>query len=409
MIPDIGFVPLSRLQAQKEQAVQTAPLNSSSLSFAQKSSVFVLQLYIIVWYSLQGLKLALRLDVVSALLIAPSFRGANKNQLQCTPSMDWWHLEFANENHLSVSVQTHCTLPHPTPISRRVDIFRCLTVVFSKQLIATKHGDPPLFSLQRLDLDDASSGRSGNFRSPAASLSILAVAVGNGTRSPWPRQTVVFSAGTSTETADQKVTNVCPRPPFNTLPAYGFRTTDASTYWVGALTLPYDPALFVPLEKTLKQNQNLQKLALRKQDNLVDYTRRQLCLRDSFYVILSAEVEISKRQEDTIHKIFLDPTGNHLLACLHGGETYYLHSTSTRPKRLLKWSGVVVEAVAFDAQRCSEVSCNQSTRHFVLYLGHDDGIQCGTMHYCRLIESMRIGGCRASADEVIVGLLSEDV
>lgn len=66
-------------------------------------------------------------------------------------------------------------------------------------------------------------------------------------------------------------------------------------------------------------------------------------------------MEISKRPEDTIHKIFLDPTGNHLLACLHGGETYYLHSSSVRPKRLAKWSGVVVEAVAFDAQRCTEV------------------------------------------------------
>ena len=70
---------------------------------------------------------------------------------------------------------------------------------------------------------------------------------------------------------------------------------------------------------------------------------------------MCAEIEISKRQEDTIHKIFLDPTGNHLLACLHGGETYYLHSSAARPKRLLKWSGVVVEAVGFDAQRCTEV------------------------------------------------------
>ena len=78
-------------------------------------------------------------------------------------------------------------------------------------------------------------------------------------------------------------------------------------------------------------------------------------------IIYLPEVEISKRQEDTIHKIFLDPTGNHLLACLHGGETYYLHSTSTKPKRLLKWSGVVVEAVAFDSQRCTEVSILYNT------------------------------------------------
>lgn len=72
----------------------------------------------------------------------------------------------------------------------------------------------------------------------------------------------------------------------------------------------------------------------------------------------STEIEISKRQEDTIHRIFLDPTGNHLLACLHGGETFYLHSSTLRPKRLVKWSGVVVESVAFDAQRCTEVSAS---------------------------------------------------
>lgn len=80
-----------------------------------------------------------------------------------------------------------------------------------------------------------------------------------------------------------------------------------------------------------------------------------ICLFCFVCLFFFAEIEISKRQEDTIHKLFLDPTGNHLLACLHGGETYYLHSGATRPKRLLKWSGVVVEAVAFDAQRCTEV------------------------------------------------------
>lgn len=82
-----------------------------------------------------------------------------------------------------------------------------------------------------------------------------------------------------------------------------------------------------------------------------------LGLENNSYVMVCterAEVEISKRPGDAIHKIFLDPTGNHLLACLDGGETYYLHASSPRPKRLIKWSGVV-EAVAFDAQRCNEV------------------------------------------------------
>ncbi|CAM9941342.1 unnamed protein product, partial [Discosporangium mesarthrocarpum] len=67
------------------------------------------------------------------------------------------------------------------------------------------------------------------------------------------------------------------------------------------------------------------------------------------------EVEISRRPEDSIHKLFLDPTGSHLLVCLHTGETYYLNArTNSRPKRLARWSGAVVEAVAFDRQRCTE-------------------------------------------------------
>lgn len=86
-----------------------------------------------------------------------------------------------------------------------------------------------------------------------------------------------------------------------------------------------------------------------------------LGLKDDSYMTACterAEVEISKRPGDAIHKIFLDPTGNHLLACLDGGETYYLHASSPRPKKLMKWSGVV-EAVAFDAHRCNEVGVDE--------------------------------------------------
>ncbi|CAN0179376.1 unnamed protein product [Laminaria digitata] len=144
-----------------------------------------------------------------------------------------------------------------------------------RSLLPAKRGELPIFSLQRLDFDGASTtssagGRGKNLRAASASWSILAVAVGNGT--------------------------------------LAMATSDCCV---------------------IRWNAEREGEA--------------------------EEIEISKRQEDTIHKIFLDPTGNHLLACLHGGETYYLHSSTLRPKRLLKWSGVVVEAVAFDAQRCTEV------------------------------------------------------
>lgn len=50
-----------------------------------------------------------------------------------------------------------------------------------------------------------------------------------------------------------------------------------------------------------------------------------------------AEIEISRRADDKIHKLFLDPTGNHLVVAMDNGDNYYLHSRSTRPKKLKAW------------------------------------------------------------------------
>lgn len=52
---------------------------------------------------------------------------------------------------------------------------------------------------------------------------------------------------------------------------------------------------------------------------------------------LISEIEISRRVEDGINRIFLDPTGNHLLVGMENGDNYYLHSRSVRPKKLPKW------------------------------------------------------------------------
>lgn len=68
------------------------------------------------------------------------------------------------------------------------------------------------------------------------------------------------------------------------------------------------------------------------------------------------EVEISRRPEDTIGRLFLDTTGSHLMVTLHGGETYYLHKRSGRPRRLSKWSNVPVECIAFDRRKPSETA-----------------------------------------------------
>ncbi|CAM9575226.1 unnamed protein product [Chrysoparadoxa australica] len=67
-------------------------------------------------------------------------------------------------------------------------------------------------------------------------------------------------------------------------------------------------------------------------------------------------IEVSRRREESIHKVFLDPTGSHGLICLHSGDTCYLHHSSVKPRKLSKWSGVVVESVAFDRKLSSESS-----------------------------------------------------
>jgi len=65
------------------------------------------------------------------------------------------------------------------------------------------------------------------------------------------------------------------------------------------------------------------------------------------------EVLPSKRAEDSVQHLFLDPTGHHLIICLQNGDNYYLHSRSTRPKKLSRLQGNV-ESVAFDRQSGTE-------------------------------------------------------
>ncbi|EWM23884.1 vacuolar protein sorting protein [Nannochloropsis gaditana] len=63
-----------------------------------------------------------------------------------------------------------------------------------------------------------------------------------------------------------------------------------------------------------------------------------------------------------VYKVFLDPTGSHLLVSTRAAEHFYLHARAHSFSRLHKWHGVVVEAVAFDAVYGSE----SSTRSILL-------------------------------------------
>ena len=73
------------------------------------------------------------------------------------------------------------------------------------------------------------------------------------------------------------------------------------------------------------------------------------------------EIEISRKAEDSIEHVFLDPSGHHTMICLRNGDNYYLHSRSTRPKKLSRLQGCV-ESVAFDRQPGTETA----TRPFLV-------------------------------------------
>lgn len=60
------------------------------------------------------------------------------------------------------------------------------------------------------------------------------------------------------------------------------------------------------------------------------YNLRTFFFRDT-------EIEISRRTEDKINKLFLDPTGNHLVVGMDNGDNFYLHSSFIKPKKLPKW------------------------------------------------------------------------
>jgi len=73
------------------------------------------------------------------------------------------------------------------------------------------------------------------------------------------------------------------------------------------------------------------------------------------------EVELSKKPDDNIKHIFVDPSGHHVIAALKNGESYYLHSRSSKAKKISKLQGSI-EAVGFDKDRVSE----SSTKSFLV-------------------------------------------
>ena len=63
------------------------------------------------------------------------------------------------------------------------------------------------------------------------------------------------------------------------------------------------------------------------------------------------DIALAKPEEPhAIHKIFLDPTGNHMLINMGTEDNLYLHSSMKKPKTIPKLKGMVIESVAWDLQ-----------------------------------------------------------
>jgi hypothetical protein len=50
-------------------------------------------------------------------------------------------------------------------------------------------------------------------------------------------------------------------------------------------------------------------------------------------------IEVPSKGADEIETVFIDTSANHVLCSLRGGDIYYLHSRSLRPKRLSRLNG----------------------------------------------------------------------
>ncbi|XP_064634570.1 vacuolar protein sorting-associated protein 18 homolog [Lineus longissimus] len=71
------------------------------------------------------------------------------------------------------------------------------------------------------------------------------------------------------------------------------------------------------------------------------------------------EVEVLKGSEDKIHRIFLDPTGRHLLISMESGENYFLHRNTRKAKQLTKLKGHVIDSVGWNRHNQSDSTTSE--------------------------------------------------
>nr|XP_022303010.1 vacuolar protein sorting-associated protein 18 homolog [Crassostrea virginica] len=66
------------------------------------------------------------------------------------------------------------------------------------------------------------------------------------------------------------------------------------------------------------------------------------------------EIELPKALEDKVYRLFLDPTGKHLIICMESTENLYLSRNSRKPRSIGKLKGHLINAVAWNLQNTNE-------------------------------------------------------
>ncbi|XP_055957733.1 vacuolar protein sorting-associated protein 18 homolog [Patella vulgata] len=80
------------------------------------------------------------------------------------------------------------------------------------------------------------------------------------------------------------------------------------------------------------------------------------------------EVELPRALDDKVYKIFLDPTGRHMIISMNSMESYYLSRNSKKPKAITKLKGHHIDSVGWNWQ-----NANNNTTSAIL-IGTSKGI-----------------------------------
>jgi len=71
------------------------------------------------------------------------------------------------------------------------------------------------------------------------------------------------------------------------------------------------------------------------------------------------EIEITKSIEDSVHNLFLDPSGNHCIISMTSTEILYIAKNSKKPKSLAKLKGHLVDSVGWNTDSVSATSTGE--------------------------------------------------